>query len=491
MSKINIESYYENLVNIRSYNYEEIVSSLEIVKQFIIDRKLILVGGMAIDLALKLKGDRIYSDDQLPDYDFYSPQHVDDAYKLSEILCTKGFKNVSCIQAMHITTMRVRVNFETVADITYCPKSIFVKIPTLQYHDLKIVHPHYQMIDQHNALSIPFENPGREVIFHRWKKDMKRYDKLYKYYPVVPTLEEKQDTGTSLKVKKYYTSDIISNRILNPIRAELSNQTLGGYTRTPEREANAYLELKLEHIELKFESIKNGCVCGWGAVGYEIDEKKDSIIMKIPKEEYISIASYDYKTFVKDNAYEIKHYYSEYFGQLPRYITCETQFRDSARNNKILQIFDTYGMLIGAKKISDKYNVFVCNIQWAMSYLLNRVSQQITPEISFTAEERYVYCRDLVKNGNKPTIEVYGTDNFTPAYVNMIKRNTEIIYNIKAEQVHPPSIYPKPPDCSYNKSFDPEKSEYFMIDGRQLKSFMPVNLNPYPEYTTTSVKPRI
>ena len=40
------------------------------------------------------------------------------------------------------------------------------------------------MIDQHRALSLPYENPPWEVVMHRWKKDAKRYDLLYSIYPL-------------------------------------------------------------------------------------------------------------------------------------------------------------------------------------------------------------------------------------------------------------------------------------------------------------------
>ena len=77
MSKTNDPDYYTNLSNVRSVIYDNITDALTIVKQFIISNDLILVGGMAIDFALKLKGDQIYTDDQLPDYDFDSPLHTE------------------------------------------------------------------------------------------------------------------------------------------------------------------------------------------------------------------------------------------------------------------------------------------------------------------------------------------------------------------------------------------------------------------------------
>jgi hypothetical protein len=71
-----------------------------------------------------------------------------------------------------------------IADIAYMPQSIFDRLPTLTYEGMKIIHPNFQRIDQHRALSVPYENPPNEVIFHRWEKDIKRFNILDKYYPV-------------------------------------------------------------------------------------------------------------------------------------------------------------------------------------------------------------------------------------------------------------------------------------------------------------------
>ena len=44
--------------------------ALDIVREFIVERGLILFGGTAIDYALRLKGSKIYPDEQRPDFDF-------------------------------------------------------------------------------------------------------------------------------------------------------------------------------------------------------------------------------------------------------------------------------------------------------------------------------------------------------------------------------------------------------------------------------------
>ena len=175
---------YENIIIKNDKFTEDTLIALGLVKKYVVKHKLLIVGGMAIDFALRLKGEKLYEDDVLPDYDFYSPNYNTDAYHIAEKLKKAGLENVSVINANHISTMRVRVNYTVVADVTYIPKLIYDNLPFIVYRDIRIIHPHYQMIDQHRALSYPYENPPWEVITHRWKKDATRYDLLYEYYPL-------------------------------------------------------------------------------------------------------------------------------------------------------------------------------------------------------------------------------------------------------------------------------------------------------------------
>lgn len=158
--------------------------ALETVRNFIIDRNLILFGGLAIDYALRLKGSKIYPDDDRPDFDFLSPHSVDDAYDLADILYRKGFENVGAIRAIHVQTMRVRTNFISVADIGYAPPDVFEKLPFIIYKGMKIIHPDFQRMDQHLAFCFPFNDPPREDVFNRWRKDLKRFNLLNQYYPI-------------------------------------------------------------------------------------------------------------------------------------------------------------------------------------------------------------------------------------------------------------------------------------------------------------------
>jgi hypothetical protein len=175
---------FEVVAQVRDADAPVADRALEIVRKFIVERGLILYGGQAIDFALRLKGSRIYPDHQTPDFDFFSPQSVDDAYDLADILRDAGFANVGAIPAIHVQTMRVKTDFIFVADISYAPRAVFDSFPTVSFAGMRVLHPDYQRTDMHLAFCFPFNNPPREDVFHRFPKDLKRFRLYQEFYPI-------------------------------------------------------------------------------------------------------------------------------------------------------------------------------------------------------------------------------------------------------------------------------------------------------------------
>jgi hypothetical protein len=158
--------------------------ALEIVRKFIVERGLILFGGLAIDYALRLRGSSLYAEDERPDFDVLSPRSVDDAYDLADILQAAGFDKVGVVRGIHVQTMRVRTDFIWVADIGYAPPEVFDRIPTLELRGMRLVHPTFQRMDMHLAFCFPFNGPPHEDVFHRWRKDLDRFNRFEKFYPL-------------------------------------------------------------------------------------------------------------------------------------------------------------------------------------------------------------------------------------------------------------------------------------------------------------------
>jgi len=181
------DSKFVNVIREHNIDKDLISKALNVVKQYIIDNQLIIFGGLAIDYALRLYGSSIYMDEELPDYDCLSNTNVDDAYNLGEILNNLGFENVKVIRAKHPETMRVRVNLITVADISYSPLKFYTSYKTLNYKQMRILHPDIQRMDMHLGYCNPFNNAPMEDIFNRWEKDTIRFNLYEQYYPILMT----------------------------------------------------------------------------------------------------------------------------------------------------------------------------------------------------------------------------------------------------------------------------------------------------------------
>jgi hypothetical protein len=182
----------------RDADGEMVDRALEVVRDFIREREVILFGGLAIDYALRLKGGSIYPEGQRPDFDFLSPQSVEDACDLADILARAGFPGVAAVRAIHVQTMRVRVDSVWVADVGHVPRDVFTAIPTFEYQGMRVAHPDFQRLDTHLAFCFPFNNPPREDVFHRWRKDAKRLSLLQAAYPILPVLQTEKAPSTKV-----------------------------------------------------------------------------------------------------------------------------------------------------------------------------------------------------------------------------------------------------------------------------------------------------
>ena len=76
--------------------------AIKLTEQYVSNNKLILTGGMAIDMALRMHNNAIYGDDELPDYDIISDQNLYHAHALAQILCNAGLSDINVINAVHI-----------------------------------------------------------------------------------------------------------------------------------------------------------------------------------------------------------------------------------------------------------------------------------------------------------------------------------------------------------------------------------------------------
>jgi hypothetical protein len=416
---------YEIISVKKSKEYTRILDAIEIIKEFIKSRKLIIYGGTAIDYALRLHGDHIYSDDQLqvPDLDMYSNNSIDDAYDLADILYKKGFENVRAIRAVYVRTTRVDLggnNF--LADISYIPPGI--DLPTLNYEGMAIIHPDYQKLDMHWALSFPLSSAPNEAIFTRAKKDIERYNKLNKYFHVGSGLKTK---GNALELKPVkislnYMKYVFTGFSAYSIICKIMN----------EKHAVSFDD------NMKYYSIENSC----------------EIVHTNPIE------------VIKSHELKDSECYSKYINLLPmRYVAKDTV------NGIDIIIHNIHNKRIAAHTVTiGSHKLKITNVSYILLMFLAGAYLS-SGDKSITYIELYKHVLKMIEKSNgkheflMPTYKTYGKDNISESDMINIRRIHVDLGLAKPYNMPPTPYLPKT-----NKRPDPYdfNETFFQIDGRKL-----------------------
>jgi hypothetical protein len=153
---------------------------IQIVENFARKNNVICYGGTAINNILP-EEDQFYNKDiEIPDYDFYSPNALNDAIKLSDIYVNEGFSEVEAKSGQHHGTYKVYVDFIPVADISYIPKELFdsIKKEAIEIDNILYSPPNLLRMGMYLELSRPQGDVSR------WEKVLKRLSLLNKNYPL-------------------------------------------------------------------------------------------------------------------------------------------------------------------------------------------------------------------------------------------------------------------------------------------------------------------
>ena len=204
-------------------NSEIIGNIINIVEEFIRKRQVICYGGTAINNILP-KDDQFYNYDiEMPDYDFFSDNALNDAKNLADIYFKKGYEDVEAKTGIHEGTFKVFVNYIPVADITQLNKTIFnaIKKDSIKINDILYAPPNYLRMSMYLELS----RPAGDV--SRWEKILKRLILLNKHYPIKGIKCKSQTIQRKFEGKKN-----ISKKAYDIVRESFINQGLvffGGY----------------------------------------------------------------------------------------------------------------------------------------------------------------------------------------------------------------------------------------------------------------------
>jgi hypothetical protein len=165
--------------------YEENQELFDMISKFIIKKKLMLYGGLTINLLLPKKY-RFYKDYTLNDFDCFSKDAYKHSLELGTLIKRKGYKYVKIRRAKHNDTFRIYVHGIQVIDITQLDSELYDNLQALSMKErsqLKYYKDRYNIIptimikrNLYFELSRPIQSG------FRWEKIYKRLNLFMKFY---------------------------------------------------------------------------------------------------------------------------------------------------------------------------------------------------------------------------------------------------------------------------------------------------------------------
>jgi hypothetical protein len=212
----------EEQIGKKAVNSPEIQQIISIVENFIKRKGLICYGGTAINNILP-KEDQFYNKEvELPDYDFFTANALEDAKELADIYFQSGLTEVEAKSGQHYGTYKVFVNFIPVADITNVPLELYkrLKAESIKVAGIYYAPPNYLRMSMYLELSRPAGDTSR------WEKVLKRLTLLNKHYP----LTAKQ--CMQVDFQREMSDKVHGQEIYETVKETLINQSVvffGGY----------------------------------------------------------------------------------------------------------------------------------------------------------------------------------------------------------------------------------------------------------------------
>ena len=186
----------------------EIKRMIQIVEDFLVRKKLICYGGTAINNILP-KSVQFYDKSyQIPDYDFFSSNALDDAKELADVFYKEGYLDVEAKSGVHEGTYKVFVNFIPMADVTMLHKELFQALlkESIKVAGIYYAPPNFLRMGMYLELS----RPAGDI--SRWEKVLKRLNLLNEYHPMkveyncaTVDFQRKMDDKIEDSEKIYYT----------------------------------------------------------------------------------------------------------------------------------------------------------------------------------------------------------------------------------------------------------------------------------------------
>jgi hypothetical protein len=232
----------EEKIGKRIVNSEDIQKIIKIVEDFIKRKNLICYGGTAINNILPTEEQFYNKDAEIPDYDFFTTNALQDAKELADIYYKSGFTDVEAKSGQHHGTYKVFVNYIPIADLTLLPKGIYnaIKKEAIRVAGILYTPPNYLRM----AMFLELSRPAGDT--SRWEKVLKRMLLLNKNFPITDL------NCNSIDFQREMENKTDEDKIYENVRNTLINQGVvffGGYAIT------LYSQYMPKHLRKKLEKI--------------------------------------------------------------------------------------------------------------------------------------------------------------------------------------------------------------------------------------------
>jgi len=191
--------------------YEEFKNVIEIISNFVIKKKLILYGGLVINLSLPEKY-KFYKKYTINDFDCYSKDPYRDSMELAKLIKKYKYKYIKVKYAKHEGTLKIYVYDKQIFDITLIDPDIYDKLiifTNKKENKLKYYKDKYKIIPlEYMKLSLYFELARPEQSGWRWEKIYNRLNILNTVYPT---------KISDIVVKKCLCINTYYNNIVNKV----------------------------------------------------------------------------------------------------------------------------------------------------------------------------------------------------------------------------------------------------------------------------------
>lgn len=431
---------------------KEIEESLEIVKNYIINNKIYITGGMAIDLALRAKNTSIYNDFTIPDYDCISDKNYEVSKELTEILCKLGYPDVSMMPAIHPTTIKIKVCDYTIFDCTYLPSTLIQKIPTLKLNNMVIIHPTFIKIAQYKSMSFLFSVTGEGYnIFYRLKKDYTRNALLNKHYPIKLLSKE---------INKESYIHKLSLKLL-----ESTNQSIKIYQKdkllyASERFNDEQIIKYMKHQDSYFNTENSICLgpyLSYLAYMKELHIKDNELIFT----SYKDIAP----TLISTNAEHINKFKLLLNIKPDHYNKVGDFIPESSKYGDILKVYKLYGERLSCNitRINDN-NLLLCSPCYCLCIFLYYYMMK-------NDDFYLIMYNNMLSLLNSDLEQSFSLSTFGLSSYNEIEEfQIKKIKNTTSPLDQPPRMFTSYPNCSNDKLFDYTTSYLYKIDGSLILS---------------------